>query len=153
MVLSTQELFILIEILGNAHFMTGGTKLGGPHERLEEGLFVELRFGFNQLLVDVLEKAVGAVGEGIMDRLVDGVIGISDGAVNVGDGVTGGAGDARLSGGVIDVIKLRVIESAAEKRHDIVTTSAPARGLHVAVAFEGYLSGFPNAKEVGLVVE
>ena len=81
-----------------------------------------------------------------MDRLIDCVIRIAARAVDVGDRVAGGAGDAGLGRRMVHIIEFRIVKSAAEKRHDIVATGAPARGFYVAVALERHLAGFAHAE-------
>src|SRR5205823_998073 len=109
----------------NADFVASGTKFRGAHERLKKRLLVKFWLRLDQLLIDVLQDAVGAVGERIMDRLVDRVVGISDGAVDVRDGVARGAGNAGLGGRMFYVIVIGVVKSPAEEGHHIVTTRAP----------------------------
>ena len=53
---------------------------------------MKLGLALDQLLIDELQQAVRAVGERVMDRLVNGIICIAFGAVNVSDGVAGGTG-------------------------------------------------------------
>ena len=75
---------------------------------------MELRLRFHQLLVEILEHPIRAVGERVVDRLVDGVVGIAHRAVDVRDGVAGRAGDARLRRRMIHVVEVRIIKRAAE---------------------------------------
>ena len=96
MVLAAEEILVVVQVAGNADLVAGRTKLRRAHERFQEGLLVKLRLALDQLLVEVLEKAVGAVGKRIMNRFVNRVVGVALGAVDVRDGVAGRAGDARL---------------------------------------------------------
>ena len=93
MVLAAQEFFVVVQLPRNAHFVASRAKLRAPHEGFQEGLLVKLRLGLHQLLVDVLQQPVGAVGKRVMDRLVDRVVGVSFRAVDVCDGVARGARD------------------------------------------------------------
>ena len=119
----------------------------------EEGLFVHRRLGLHQLMVDPLEHVVVALGEGIVQRLVDRVVGVAAGAVDVGDRVAGGAGDAGMGGGMVHVVVVGIVEGAAIERHRIVAAGAPAGRLHVAVSLPGHLAGFANARQIRGVVE
>src|SRR5690349_9288840 len=119
MVLATKKLLIVVQLPRDADLMASGAELGGAHERFEEGFLVKLGLSLDQLLIDVLQQTIGAVGERVVDRLVNGIVCIASGGVDVRDRVAGGAGDAGLGGRMIDVIKLGVIEGAAEERDDI----------------------------------
>src|SRR5438128_12627625 len=96
MVLPAQEFLILVQLLRDTDIVASRAELRRPQEWFEEGLLVKFGLRFDQLLVDVLQHAVGAVGKGIMDRLVDGVVRVALRAVDMGDRVTGRARDARL---------------------------------------------------------
>ena len=153
MVLAAEEILVVVQVAGNADLVAGGAILRRAHERFQEGLLVKLRLALDQLLVEVLEKTVGAIGKRIVDRLVNRVVGVAPGAVDVRDGMARRAGDAGLRRGVIYVIIIGIVKRAAEERHDIMATGAPARGLHVAVAFERNLPGLAHAEQVRFVVE
>ena len=152
-ILTAQEFFVVIQILRDADLVAGGAKLGLFVQRLEKRLLVKVRLGLDQLLVQVLKKRVRAEGKRIVNRLFDGVVGIAPCAVHMSDGMAGGAGDARLGRRMIHVVKFGVIESSAEKGHDIMATGAPAGRLDVAIALERNLAGLTNTEQVGLVVE
>src|ERR1041385_8462693 len=133
--------------------MAGRAKLRRPHKGLEEGFFVKLGLGLDQLLIEVLEDGICAVGKRVMDWFIDGVIRVAFGAVDMGDRVARGAGNAGLGGGMVYVINIRVVKSSAEEGHDVVAAGAPARGFDVAVAFERDATRFPHAEEVRFIVE
>src|SRR5437879_9647032 len=42
-VLTTKELFVMVQFLRNTHFVAGGAELSGSHERFEKRLLVEFR--------------------------------------------------------------------------------------------------------------
>src|ERR1051325_5609453 len=153
MILAAQEFLIVIEFVWDADFVAGGAGIGGLVQRLQKSLFVELRLGLDHRFVEEGEEFVRAEGEWVMDRLFDGVIGVAARAVDVRDRVARGASDPGLRGGMIHVVEIRIVESATEKRNDIVTTGAPAGGFDVAIALEGDLARFANAEEIRLVVE
>ena len=153
MILAAKKILIVIEFARNADFVASGAKLRRAHERLEEGLLVKLRLSLDQLPVDVLEDAVGAVSERIMNRLVNRVVRIAPSAVDVRDRMAGRASDARLRRRIMHIIEMRIIKSAAEKRYDVMATGAPARRFHVAVAFDSDLPGLTDAEEVRFIVE
>ena len=96
MVLPAKKVLIMVQFPGDAHLVAGRAKLGGAHKWFEKGFLVKLGLALDQLLIDVLQQAVRAVGERVMDRLVNGIIGIAFGAVNVRDRVASRAGDAGL---------------------------------------------------------
>ena len=114
---------------------------------------MKLGFGFDQLLIDVLEQAIGAVGKRIMNRFINCIVRIAASAVDVSDGMARGAGDASLRRWMFLEVVIRIIEGATEERHDVVAARAPARGSYIAVAFQGYFAGLAHAEKVSLVVE
>ena len=114
-VLAAQELLVVVHRVGDAHLVAGGAKLGRLVEGLEEGLLVELRLALHQLLINEVGQRVGGrEGKGVMHRFFDGVVAVADGtllgALEVRDGVAGDAGDARLRGGVVHHVKIRIVE-------------------------------------------
>ena len=127
-ILPAEKILVVIEFAGQAHLVAGRAEFGRLVKRLEEGLFVKLGLGLDQLVVDELQHGVGAVGEGILLRLLDRVVGVASHAVDVGDRMAGGASDAGLRGGIIHVVELGIVESPAEERRRIVATGAPPRG-------------------------
>ena len=153
MILAAQEFLILVQLLWNADLVAGGTKIRRAQKRFQECLFVELRLRLHQLLVEVLQEAVCAVGERIVGRLVDGVVRIAARAVDVRDGMARRAGDAGLRRGIMHVVEVRIVERAAEERHHVVAAGAPARGLYVAIALERHLPRLAHTEQIRLVVE
>ena len=152
-ILAPQELFVIIQLPRHAHLVAGGTELGRAHERLEELLLVKLRLGFHQLLVEILQQAVGAVGERVMDRFVDGVVPVSLRAVHMGDRVARGTRNPHTRRRMVHIVELRVVKRPAEEGHRIVAAGAPARRLDVAVAPQRHLPRLPHAEQVEGIVE
>ena len=153
MVLAPQKIFIMGQLHGDAHFMAGGTELSVFVERLQKSFLMEFGLRFDQLLIHELEEAIRAESEGIMHRLLDGVISIAASAVDIRDCVTGCAGDPRLRGGMLFEIKLRVVKCSAQEGNHVMTACAPARGLDVAISLQGNFARFANAEQVRLIVE
>ena len=56
MILPAQKFLIVIQFARDAHLVAGRAKLRGAHERFEKRLLVKLRFGFDHLLIDVLQN-------------------------------------------------------------------------------------------------
>ena len=73
---------------------------------------MHLRLGFDQSIVDPLQQLVIAKGERVVLGVFNSVIGIAASAGHVGDGVTGGAGDPGLRGGIFDHVRIRVVKLA-----------------------------------------
>ena len=153
MILPAQELLVMIDGKRNADLMTGGAKFRRAMKPFQEGFFVEIRLGFHELIVDPLQDGIVAVSERVMQRLLDRVIRVAGGAVDVRDGVTNGAGDAGMSRRMVDLVEVLVVELAGEKGHGIMTAGAPARRPDFTVAFQGNLASFINAELVRRVVE
>ena len=126
MVLTAQPFFVVVDLVRDADLVASGTKLRRFVERLQKGFLVKLGLGLDQLFVHEREQLVRAVGERIMSWLLHRVIGVATRAVDVRDRVARGAGDADLSCGMIVEIEIRIVERAAQKRHDVVTPGAPA---------------------------
>ena len=140
MILAAQELLVVVHRVGDAHLVAGGAKLGRLVEGLEEGLLVELRLALHQLLINEVGQRVGGrEGEGVVDRLFDGVVAVADGtllgALEVRDGVAGDAGNARLRGRVVHHVEVGIIEGPGEEWHRVMAAGAPAGSLHRSVAF------------------
>ena len=144
-VLAAQELLVVGHLLGQVHFVAGRTELGRLVERLEKRLLVERRLGFHQRVVDELQNRVVAVGERIMQRLFHHVIAVAPRAVDMRDGVTGRAGDARLTRRVVHQVVVRIVELAAEERHRVVATGTPPRRLDVAVPLQAARRASPRS--------
>ena len=87
MILPSEEVLILRQFDRQADLVAGGTEFRLLVEWLKKSPFVELWLGFDQLLVDELQNAVRAVGERIMNGLINCVIAIAASAVDVGDRV------------------------------------------------------------------
>ncbi len=153
MVLATEEFLVVVQLDWQRDFVTGRAELRGFMERLQERLFVERRLGFHHLVVDPLQDRVLAERKRVVLRLLDGVGRVAGGAVDVGDGMAGGASDAGMGGGVLDVVEIRIVEGAAEERYHVVAAGAPARGLHVAVALLAHFARLPDAEQVRRIVE
>ena len=153
MVLPADEVFVVVDAVGEADLVAGRAEVGVLDDRLQERLLVHLGLGLHERIVDPLQERVVAEGERIMLRLFDRVGGVAAGVVDVGDRVAGRAGDARLAGRVVHVVVIRVVELAREERHRVVAAGAPAGGLGRAVASERDLARLANAGQIGLVVE
>ncbi len=162
MVLATDEVFLvavavdvfeLVESQRQVHLVADAAEFGCLVQRFEEGLLVEVGLGLDQLVVDPLQRLVVAVGEGVVQWFFDGVVRVASIAVDVSDGVADGAGDPGMSGRVVDVVVVLLIEGPAEERHGVVAAGAPSRGFDIAVVFERDLSSFADTGEVGGVVE
>ena len=70
------------------HLVARRAEFGRAMHRLEESAPVERRFGFHQLLVEVLQKRARAEREGILKRLLDQVVAVAARAVHLRDRVT-----------------------------------------------------------------
>ena len=108
-VLPAEEL-VIVQAFRQVDLMAGGTELGRAVEGLQEGPFVKRRLGLDQLAVDPVKQRVAAVGEGILQWFLDGVIGVSPRAVDVGDCVANRAGNTGLCGWIMDIVVGRVVE-------------------------------------------
>ena len=71
--------------------------------------------------------------------LLDRVVGVPSGAVDLRDRVADGAGDPGLAALRVHVVIVRVVELAREEWDRVVAARAPSGGLRVAVALEGGL--------------
>ena len=98
-------------------------------------------FALTSVLLTHCKSRVVAGGERVVLRLLDGVVGVAPGAVDVRDRVADGAGDAGLARSGVHVVVVRVVELAREERHRVVAARAPAGGLGVAVALQRDLRG------------
>ena len=126
MVLSAQELFVKVHCVWNADFVASRTEFSLSMKWLQKGLLVKIRLGFHQLIIDPLQDGIGAVGEGIVQGLLDCVIGVTGRAVDIGDGVADGAGDAGMSRGMINFIEILVVKLAGKEGHGVMTAGAPS---------------------------
>ena len=135
--------------------MTHRAELGGSVKRLEERPFVKRRLGLDELIVDPLQDGIVAVGKGIMDRFVDGVIAVAARGVDVGYGVTDGASDAGVGCRVVEIVEVRIVELARQERNLVVTAGTPPRppGDSVRIVPHRDLAGLANAESVGRVVK
>ena len=158
MVLAAQELLVVVHRERQADLVARGAELGGLVQRLEEGALVEGRLRLHELFVDeVGERVGGRESEGIVDRLLDGVVAVPGEtlvrALQSGDRVARRAGDAGQGGRMVRHVELRVVERTAEERCRIVAAGAPARRLDVPVALERDLPGLVDGEEIERVVE
>ena len=71
-------------------------------------------------MLDPLQERIVAVREGIVLGFFDRVGSVAPGVVDVGDGVTGGAGDTRLTCRVMDVVVVGIVKFAREEWHGIL---------------------------------
>ena len=152
-ILAAQELLVVGQFLRQVHLMADRAELRLLVKRLQERLLVKRRLRLHHLPVDRLQQRVVAVGERIVERLFDSVVGVAAGAVDVRHRMAHGAGDARVGGGVVLIVEVGIVEGPAEERHRVVAAGAPTRRLDVAVAGERGGAGLPHAGQVGRVVE
>ena len=153
MILAAEEVLVLRHVVRQADLVARRAEFRRAHDRLEKGLLVKLRLRLHQLVVHVLQHAIGAVGERIVNRFIDRVIGVAHGGIHMRDGMAGCASDARFRRGMMIHIEVGIIKRAAEERHHVMAAGAPARSLHVSIALEGDASRFLHAEQVGRVVE
>ena len=152
-VLAAEKFLVGGQFLGEVDLVAGGAELRVAVEVLEKGLLMHRRLGLHQLVVDPLEERIVALRKGIVNWFVDRVVGVAPRAVDVGDGMAGGASDAGLRGGVVDVVVILVVEGAAVEGHRIVAASAPPRRGDAAVSFKRDLPRFADARQVDGIVE
>ena len=74
-----------------------------------------------------------------MHGFIDCVICIAARAVDVGNGMAGGAGYTSLGRRMVHIIEFRIVKSSTEERHNIVATRTPARCFYVAVSLKRHL--------------
>ena len=85
------------------HLMTGSAKLRRLMKRLEHRFLVERGLRLHQSIVDKLQNRVLAIGKGIMQRLFDHKVSVSNWwIIDMGNTVTDRTGNARLRGGIVD---------------------------------------------------
>ena len=153
MVLPAEEILVVVQGVRETHLVAGRAELRVLDHGLQEGLLVHLGLCLHQRVVHPLQERAVAGGERVMLGRLDRVVGVAAGAVDVGDRVADGAGDAGLARPGVHVIVLGVVELAREERHGVVAARAPAGRAGVAVAPERHLPGLADAEQVGLVVE
>jgi hypothetical protein len=129
MILPPHEISIMVEGKGQTHLVARRAELGGPDDGSHESLLVHFGLGLHEREVDPLQDRIITEGEGVMVGLLDRVSGVAPGVVHRGDGVAGGAGDPRLTRGIVHVVIIGVVELTGEKRDRVVTARAPARSL------------------------
>ena len=120
-ILPSQKFLVMIDFARQRHLMAGRTEFGRLVQRLEKRVSMKGRLGLDELLVDPLQKLILTRCKGVMCRFFDRVIAISTVAVDVGNGMATGAGDACMSGRVADVVEVRIIERTAEEGDRIMT--------------------------------
>src|SRR5262249_13870885 len=148
MILPTQELLIVIHGKGNADFVASGAKLSRAMERFKEGLPVKIRLGFHELIIDPLQDGILTVCERIVQRFLDGVVGIAGRAIDVRNRMTDRTSNAGVGGGMVGLVKVFVVELAREKGNGVMTAGTPARRSYFAVALKRDFSGFIDAEFV-----
>ena len=153
MVLPAEEVLVVVEREGEPHLVARRAELRVLDDGLEERLLVHLGLGLDQRVVHPLQQRALAGGERVVLGLLDRVVGVAPGAVDLRDRVADGAGDPGLAALRVHVVVVRVVELAREERDRVVTPRAPAGGLRVAVAFHGDAPGLAHAGQVRLVVE
>ena len=152
-ILAPQPFLVVVQRKGQVHFVTGSAEFRGLMQRLEKRLFMEGRFGFDQLMVHPLQQRIFTLCKRIMNRLFNGVVRVTEIAVHVSNGVANRAGDSSLRSGMIQHIELRVIKRTTEKRHRVVTAGTESRALDGSVPFQADFTSFSDAGEIRRVVE
>ena len=114
---------------------------------------MKLRLGLHQLPIDELQHSAAALGERVVDRFLDCVIGVASGGVHMRDRMANGTGDACMRCPVVAHVQVGIIKCSAEKRHRIMAARAKSGGLHIAVALEQNSACLREAKKIRLVVE
>ena len=127
-ILAAQPL-VVIQLRRQMHLVATAAETRLPVQGFEKGFPVEGRLGLHQLLIDPLQKPVAAERERVMLRRFDGVISVAARAVDFGDGMATGAGNARTGQGIVRGAKFRIIKRAAEKGNRIVAAGTKA-GKH-----------------------
>ena len=125
MVLPPQP-FVSIDLFRDMNLMTGPTKLSRSMKRLQKSFFVKSRLCLDELAVYPLQHRLWTRSERVMDWLVDCVVGISTGTVNVADAMADSAGYTGVSRRVVYVIEVGIIEPSAKEGHRVVATGAPS---------------------------
>ena len=152
-VLAAHEVAVMIQFIGQSDLMTGRTELSGLVMGLQKSVLMEGWLRLHQLVVDPLQQRIARLCEWVMDRLFDREVCVADRAVHMRDGMTGGAGNPGVSGGVLLQIVVRVVECTAEERNRIVAASTPAGRLHITIPLHAELARLPNTGKVHGVVE
>src|SRR5258708_7770212 len=88
-----------------------------------------------------------------MNRFIDGIISVPARAVDMINGMTGGARDTGLRSRVLLQIKIRIIESPTEKRDHVMATRAPSRRFDISIPLQRYFASFTNAEQICLIVK
>jgi hypothetical protein len=152
-ILSAQPLLVVGHLIGKTDLVAGRTKLFRFHKGLQEGLFVKVGFRFDQRVVHPLQHSICAVSEGVVDGFINGVGSVTDRAVDVRDAVASRAGNASLTRWVLLHVEVRVVESSAEERHQIMATRAPSGGLHIAIPLQPHRARLFHAEKIGRIVK
>ena len=153
MVLTPQPIFVVGELSGKTHLVTGRTKLSIFMKRFEKGLFMKGWFCLDHLFIRIPQQRVFTFCERVVDGLLQRVGGIALGAVDMRDGMTNSTGNSSMSRRVFPNVELRIIKRTTEKRHDIMTSGTPAGGLDVSIALHQMVSQLLDGEQIGLVVE
>ena len=144
---------IVRQRIWQTNLMASGTKLRCLVQWLKKSLFVKGRLPFNHLPIEELKPAVLASGKRIMHRFFNGIIRIASWTVYMRNRMARRTGNSRVSGWIVFHIKIRIIKSAAKKRHHVVTPRAPPRSLHIAVPLHQKPPSFLHAKQIRWIVE
>ena len=91
MVLCAQP-FVVIHLIRQMSFVTTGAEFCRLVIRLEQGVFVECRFGFDQLVIDRFQQFDLRQCKWVTCRRRDGEIAVPLDRVDCGDRMAGGAG-------------------------------------------------------------
>ena len=126
MILTAKKILVPRHRAGQMDFMAGRAELSLFMEWLQKRFLMEFWLGLDELIIDPLQHIVFTACKRIVNRFFDRVVRIATRAIDVGDRMTCGAGDACLRSKMSNVIKLRIVKSATEKWYRIVTARAPA---------------------------
>ena len=143
---------VLVKRFRQVNLVASAAELRALVQGLQERALVQRWLRFDQERIDPTQDGVVRKREGIVRRRSDHVVGIAAHADGF-DGVTGHAADAGVGGGIVDVVEVRIVEQAAEKRHRVVAAGAEPCRFHVAVACQYHAPGAAHRERIGGIVE
>ncbi len=144
---------VVIQGLGQMHLVAGGAETRGPVQGPEQALLVQFGLGPDRLTVQGLEQGVLSALEGVRGRVGQAIGAVALGPADVGDGVTGHAGNAGLGPRVRIRVIARIVEAPGVEWDRIVAGGAQAGGLDSAVPGQQDPPGLLDARPIGRVVE
>ena len=152
MILPAEEL-VLVQLFRQMHFVARTTEFRRFVKIFQERFLVKRRFGFHQLIIHPLQKSIVTVSKWIMDGFFNGIVAVATHTVDVRNGMTGRAGNSRLRGDVVDIIKIGIIKGTAEEGDRIVAAGTEAGCLQITITFEGNFAGFSDRSEIGWIIK